>query len=127
MNYKFVNINKCPNCNNKDYILWDNYANNEIKALECKKCDLIYMDKILSNKDLIKFYQSLDRSATYDGKDFFNMYMTSFLQLLIDNGWKIRGVPVENGWLEVDSVEDLSLYESMGKKGTLGNFYEVDN
>jgi len=78
-------------------------------------------------KDFIKFYQSLDRSASYDGKDFFNMYMTSFLQLLIDSGWKVRGVPVENGWLEVDSVEDLSLYEEMGQEGTLGNFYEIDN
>ena len=74
-----------------------------------------------------KFYHKLDKTILYDGKDYYNMYMTSFLQLLIDSGWKIRGVPVENGWLEVDSVEDLSLYESMGKKGTLGNFYEVDN
>ena len=78
-------------------------------------------------KDLMKFYQSLDRSASYDGKDFFNMYMTSFLQLLIDSGWKVKGVLVENGWLEVDSVEDLTLYERMGQEGSLGNFYEIDN
>jgi choline kinase len=38
--------------------------------------------------------------------------MTEFLQTLIDGGLKIRAVPVEHGWLEVDSLEDLRFYES---------------
>ncbi|MBS4439627.1 phosphocholine cytidylyltransferase family protein, partial [Campylobacter vulpis] len=32
---------------------------------------------------LLAFYDGLDRTAFYDGKDFDNMYMTSFLQALI--------------------------------------------
>ncbi len=35
---------------------------------------------------LIDFYQQLDRGAQYDGKNFDNMYMTSFLQALIHAG-----------------------------------------
>ena len=74
----------------------------------------------------IVFYNQLNRSAIYDGKDFHNMYMTSFLQLLIDSGWKAKGVQVNNGWLEVDTVEDLSQYETMAKNGKLGQFYKVE-
>jgi NDP-sugar pyrophosphorylase family protein len=51
--------------------------------------------------------------------------MTSFLQLLIDNGWKAKAVLVDNGWLEVDCVDDLEHYEKMAKDGKLDQFYKV--
>ena len=38
------------------------------------------------------------------------MYMTSFLQLLINEGWKIKAVKVKNQWLEFDSFNDLNIY-----------------
>ncbi len=77
--------------------------------------------------DLVKFYQQIDRGKIYDGKDFNNMYMTSFLQLLIDAGWQAKAVLVNNGWLEVDSVEDLTRYETMANEGLLDKFYKVDD
>tara|TARA_B100000989_G_scaffold299019_1_gene292027 strand:- start:7358 stop:8143 length:786 start_codon:yes stop_codon:yes gene_type:complete len=76
--------------------------------------------------NFIKFYKSLNQSASYDGRDFNNMYMTSLIQLLINYKWKVKAVLVSNGWLEVDSIEDLSVYESMAKEGTLENFYKVE-
>lgn len=76
-------------------------------------------------KDFIAFYNDLDRDATYDGKDFDNMYMTSFIQQLIDNGWKVKACIVDSGWLEVDSVEDLDIYESMQSNGDLERFYKL--
>lgn len=84
--------------------------------------------KIRSNKikALIAFYNQLDRSSIYDGKDFKNMYMTSFLQLLIDNGWKVKAVLVSNGWLEIDTLEDLVKYESLAKDRKLEQFYRLD-
>jgi choline kinase len=82
----------------------------------------IRTDKI---SDFVRFYKNLDRSKIYDGNDFDNMYMTSFLQLLIDSGWQAKAALVNNGWLEVDSVEDLNQYESMAKDGSLNNFYKV--
>jgi L-glutamine-phosphate cytidylyltransferase len=84
--------------------------------------------KMRSDKlaELEKFYNQLDRSAFYDGKDFKNMYMTSFLQLLIDRGWKAKAVQVNNGWLEVDSLEDIRQYEKMAEDGVLDNFYKVE-
>ena len=85
--------------------------------------------KIRSDKlaDLVAFYDQMDRSAIYDGKDFDNMYMTSFLQLLINSGWEAKAVLVNNGWLEIDSVEDLRQYEAMAADGTLARFYEAAN
>jgi L-glutamine-phosphate cytidylyltransferase len=77
--------------------------------------------------DFVKFYNQIDRDEIYDGKDFNNMYMTSFLQLLIDTGWKAKAVIVNNGWLEVDSVEDLTQYETMANDGLLDKFYKVEN
>lgn len=71
---------------------------------------------------LIDTYRGMDRSATYDGKDFDNMYMTSFIQYLIDSGWQVKVALVENGWLEIDSVEDLETYERMHSEGTLDEF-----
>ena len=80
----------------------------------------IRTDKIA---DFIKFYDHLDKKAHYDGQDFYNMYMTSFLQLLIDSGWKVKAAIVKNGWLEVDSVDDLTTYEKMASKGQLDHYF----
>ncbi|MBY8200470.1 phosphocholine cytidylyltransferase family protein [Vibrio fluvialis] len=72
----------------------------------------------------IAFYESLDRNALYDGKDFDNMYMTSFIQMMIDGGWKVKAAIVNNGWLEIDSVEDLNIYKRMAVDGSLSKFYK---
>ena len=37
------------------------------------------------------------------------MYMTCFLQYLIDCGWDIRASFIDNGWAEVDTISDLEV------------------
>lgn len=69
---------------------------------------------------VIDFYNNMDKSKIYDGKSFNNMYMTSFLQTLIDSGFEIKPVFINRGWLEVDSIEDFEKYK---KDGTY-NFVE---
>lgn len=71
--------------------------------------------KVNANKigDFISFYEGLNRQGKYDGQSFENMYMTSFIQLLINNGWGVKAAIVNDGWLEIDSVEDLELYQSL--------------
>jgi len=61
---------------------------------------------------VIDFYRHMDKTADYDGKNFQNMYMTTFLQRLIDSGNPLQGVLIRGGWLEVDTIEDLNKYES---------------
>jgi choline kinase len=63
---------------------------------------------------VLGFYDSLDRSARYDGKDFDNMYMTSFLQAITDRLEPVRAVRVDGGWMEIDSHDDLEVAERRG-------------
>lgn len=79
-------------------------------------------DKVASFKS---FYHHLDRTSLYDGKNFENMYMTSFLQHLIDNGWKVKAAIVSNGWLEIDSVSDLESYQALQDAGQLKEFCDL--
>lgn len=76
---------------------------------------------------LRQVYASMDRAGTYDGKDFDNMYMTSFIQYLIDYDWDVRVAETDNGWLEVDSVSDLQRYEAMAVDGSLASFYQLQD
>ena len=76
-------------------------------------------------KDFIAFYQNLDREALYDGQNFDTMYLTSFIQRLIDSGWKVKACLVDSGWLEVDSIGDLETYERLQRKGDLVRFYKL--
>lgn len=83
--------------------------------------------KIPSQKiaDFISFYDQLDRALQYDGRPFEQMYMTSFLQLLIDAGWMVMPAHVSHGWLEVDTVEDLQLYERLSAEEKLNTLWKI--
>ncbi len=76
--------------------------------------------------DFITFYDQLDRSQLYEGRSFKEMYMTTFLQLLINAGWMIMPARVNNGWLEVDTIDDLKLYEKLSSEGKLDTFWKVN-
>lgn len=57
-----------------------------------------------------KYYKGLDKEKIYDGKDYENMFMTSFLQMIADNLSPLSPVYIKNGWIEVDIPSDLSFY-----------------
>jgi choline kinase len=50
------------------------------------------------------------------------MFMTSFLQSLIGAGHRLRAVPVDGGWLEIDSAGDLERYERLWAQGRLDEY-----
>ncbi len=54
-----------------------------------------------------EFYHSLDSDGDYDGKNFRNMYMTSFIQRIADDLMPVRAVYSDGAWLEVDTLDDL--------------------
>ncbi|MBM4264863.1 MAG: phosphocholine cytidylyltransferase family protein [Deltaproteobacteria bacterium] len=47
------------------------------------------------------------------------MYLTDFLQRLIDDDWPVHAVPIDGGWLEVDTVQDLAIYHQLQRDGQL--------
>ena len=67
-----------------------------------------------------------DRSQFYEERSFKNVY-DNFLQLLINAGWMIMPARVNNGWLEVDTIDDLKLYEKLSSEGKLDTFGKLMN
>ncbi|MGB7401720.1 MAG: phosphocholine cytidylyltransferase family protein [Arcobacter sp.] len=60
-------------------------------------------------KEIINYYKSLNKNELYDGKKFDNMYMTSFIQKIIDNLLDVSPVYINGGWTEIDTVNDLKI------------------
>jgi len=70
-----------------------------------------YIGLIKIKKDVVTkikdFYESLDKNLLYDGQDYNNMYMTSFLQLVSENLIPLTPIYINNGWMEIDEPTDL--------------------
>ncbi len=72
--------------------------------------------------EIVRAYRELDPAGPYDGRDRANMFMTSFLQYLIDHVRPVRAVLVDGGWLEVDTARDLERYDDLHRRGRLSEY-----
>ena len=108
-----------------DYIKEVGKKPKSYKEIEAQYTGLIKVRSDVLNA-FCEFYDELDRSGIYDGQSFENMYMTSFLQLLIDADWPVHGVRVHGGWLEIDTISDLALYERLAKTRELDAFCKLE-
>ena len=50
-------------------------------------------------------------------------YMTDLIQGLINDGYKIKSIPITNGWLELDSINDYQIYEKMYRENTINRIF----
>ena len=77
-----------------------------------------YIGLVKIRKDIApkikEYYEQLDKSTMYDGKDYENMYMTSFLQMIADNLYPLFPVYIQNGWIEIDEPSDLEYSKFLG-------------
>ena len=80
-------------------------------------------DRLVNLKDL---YEGMNPDIIYDGQSYRQMYMTSFIQHAINQSWPVKAVLVSNGWLEVDTVADLELYQKMEADGSLADIYKLE-
>lgn len=76
-------------------------------------------------KEILQIYDGLDPSGPYLGKDKANMFMTTFIQLLIDRKLDVGPAFIRHGWLEVDSTDDLAAYETAYRSGALKALYDA--
>ena len=53
-------------------------------------------------------------------------FMTDLLQGLINSNYKLHSVPVNGGWLELDTIEDFETYQRMLKNNTLQKFIKLE-
>jgi choline kinase len=68
-------------------------------------------------------YEQLAPAAKVAGRTRDRLYMTDYLQLLIDQGTTVRAAPVRHGWLELDSTQDLARYQRALAAGELAPLY----
>ena len=54
-------------------------------------------------------------------------YMTDLLMEMILMEIPVHGVPINGGWLEVDTVEDFHKYQNLIEQGDLGRFLVAPN
>jgi choline kinase len=71
--------------------------------------------------DFVESYRELDQ----DTAGYVSIDMTAFLQRLVDRGWHLQAVPVEGGWLEIDSLNDLEGFRSLYQNDELDRFIEL--
>ena len=110
---------------NEGFILELGKKPKDIYEIEGQYTGLIFIKR---NKisEMIDFYKKMSKISNYDGKSFNQMFMTTFLQSLINFGWKINATKVNNGWLEIDTLEDIKIYENLFKKGLLKQLWSEE-
>ena len=72
----------------------------------------------------IQFFNTLQKNCT-DRHDFQNMYMTDFIQYIINSGQSVKAIKIEKSWLEVDTTEDLEIYHKLYKSGELNKIIRL--
>ena len=53
--------------------------------------------------------------------------MTDLLQALIKRGMKLKSVPINGGWLELDTINDLEIYNKLYSDGKLSKLFKLKN
>ena len=80
-----------------------------------------YIGMIKVRSDYIDHFKAawieMDPGIILDGKDKNNIYMTSFIQYLIDMSINFTPIFIDNGWIEIDTVDDLTAYEKLISEG----------
>tara|TARA_B100000029_G_scaffold101340_1_gene91643 strand:- start:199 stop:990 length:792 start_codon:yes stop_codon:yes gene_type:complete len=84
-------------------------------------------------KNLKSFYDKSKKTASTGENplnpklNFEKSYMTDLLQAMINDNLKIKAIPIQNSWLELDSYNDFKLYAQLYENKRLGEFFNVSN
>jgi len=54
-------------------------------------------------------------------------FMTDLLQGLINSNYQLHSVPINSGWLELDTIEDFETYQRMFKNNTIQKFIKLES
>src|SRR3989338_3034735 len=114
--------------NKKNYILEIGAKPKDLNQIDSQYIGLLKFSK-KGIRILKKIYHELKDANRQEivirGRTFNQLYMTDVLQLLIDNGHKVKGVRIKGGWLELDSKEDYEKLLDMYKEGKLNHLCDL--
>lgn len=98
------------------------------RALEDIEGQYIGLTKVSAGfcTEFVERYRHLDPSERYDGAELPKMYMTSFLQHLVNCGVRLQAALVDHGWIEIDTVDDLNVYGELLHTGALQHLYNPE-
>ncbi len=105
--------------NNKKFIKDIGKKTDNIKNINGQYIGLIKIKKNIFKK-IFKKYEEINI------KDKSKYYLTDFLQKLIDQKMNIKMIPINSGWLEIDSTSDLNLIKSLVKNGKITDFIKKE-
>ena len=71
----------------------------------------LFKIKFSALKEVREFYHSLSKTDMYNEKNYNNMYMTTFIQLIIDKLLPVKAEKIQGGWLEFDTGNDINNYK----------------
>ena len=54
-------------------------------------------------------------------------YLTDFLNSMINENIEINAIPINNGWLELDTISDYKLNNELYEKDKLSTLIELDD
>lgn len=74
---------------------------------------------------LLSLYNSLAENYTFEGETPANMYMTTFLRLLIGRGFTVKSMPIKSGWLEIDTLKDIYAYNGLYRTDRLDEYCKI--
>lgn len=80
--------------------------------------------KIKKNK-LQEFFSIKEKITS--NKEFNSLFMTDYIQEMINLGVKVKSIYIKNGWLEVDTVQDLNSYIHLKEIGKLHEIWDPTN
>ena len=88
-----------------------------------------FLGIIKIRKDHVKIFKKaweeiISKNLNYNW-NFKNMYMTDFLQYLINDGNKITPSYISSGWLEFDTYNDLKIYQKLFNQNSLDKFFKI--
>jgi L-glutamine-phosphate cytidylyltransferase len=84
-----------------------------------------------STEIIKKFYEKMkkiseiDKNPLNSNLPFELSYMTDFLQGLINEKCKLKAILIKNGWLELDSMQDYTIYNKLYQEGKISNFLNI--
>ena len=104
----------------------------KINEIECQYIGLMKFQNAGLEK-IKKFYEKTKSQSTNNSNplnplvSFQQSFMTDFLQGLINDGCKLKAVEIENGWLELDTINDHNKYTELYSKNKLSEFIDLGN
>ena len=95
-----------------------------IKEIQAQYIGLIKVKKEFLKK-IIDIYEGFYKNNSSEKESLENMYMTSFLEILIERNIPVKACLIESGWLEVDTTQDLEIYNQLYEKKKLSRFCKL--